>query len=51
MLLWNVQLRSVTGGKKLYKLSFKEKTFFVFILRMGVFAQIYLDVGMYILHI
>lgn len=36
----------------LYRLSFKEKTFLVFILRMVcVFVQIYLDVDMYILHI
>lgn len=36
----------------LYKLSFKEEAFSVFILRiMCVFAQIYLDVYMYILQI
>lgn len=36
----------------LYRCSFKEKTFLVFILRMVcVFVQIYLNVGMYVLHI
>lgn len=36
----------------LYRCSFKEKTFLAFILRMVcVFVHIYLNVGMYVLHI